>query len=756
MKYELLAKSKPQRSLQEHLTDTEEAARSIFCDRILENWCRFFKADLVLFLRLLRIASLFHDVGKANPEFQKMCRGSKIKQTLRHEWLSALILHLGSVREWLLTAKDVDFEVIVAAVLGHHMKADVTWADTCQTEVRQLTLNLNSKQIQSILNEIRHLLEIDLSPPKLPNTWDFNDRVWVAARKNAGLAGKKKFRDAIRRDASRRSLHLAVKAGVVAADTAASGLVREGHSIQEWLDNHLHKPRLMVEDIDRDILKAKYQEFEKRFGHPFGFDDLFEFQRNAQKLGDRALLRAGCGRGKTLAAYLWVRGVIRRGNYKIGRVLFLYPTRGTATEGFKDYVQAAPESDAGLFHGTSEYELEQLMESPEDSDYRTDPRLFALGLWGKRYLSATVDRFLAFLSFNYGSTVLLPMLADSAVVLDEVHAYDRRMFDLVVAFLKAFDIPVLCMTATLPEVRRMELENLGLELYPRDRSELKALAEEEERPRYYIQTCDRTTAMQKAIEAYRDGKRVLWVVNTVDRCQKTARELDEKLEGDSANVLCYHSRFKLVHRNQRHKEVVEAFKQSEKRAIAVTTQVCEMSLDLDADVLITELAPCSALVQRFGRSNRHGKLKYSEIFVYEPETEKPYTEELLDRAREFLTTVTNAQPHASQKLLAEQLEIYGERETLADGNAPFLTGGYFACSEPFRNIDNWTHDCVLEEDVKAAIERIEAKDAKWHELVLPVPNYVETQKPNDSQAKCLKYLRIAPSSKYCNKVGFQA
>jgi CRISPR-associated endonuclease/helicase Cas3 len=312
------------------------------------------------------------------------------------------------------------------------------------------------------------------------------------------------------------------------------------------------------------------------------------------------------------------------------------------------------------------------------------------------------------------------------------------------------------MTATLPEVRRMELENLGLELYPRDRSELKALAEEEERPRYYIQTCDRTTAMQKAIEAYRDGKRVLWVVNTVDRCQKTARELDEKLEGDSANVLCYHSRFKLVHRNQRHKEVVEAFKQSEKRAIAVTTQVCEMSLDLDADVLITELAPCSALVQRFGRSNRHGKLKYSEIFVYEPETEKPYTEELLDRAREFLTTVTNAQPHASQKLLAEQLEIYGERETLADGNAPFLTGGYFACSEPFRNIDNWTHDCVLEEDVKAAIERIEAKDAKWHELVLPVPNYVETQKPNDSQAKCLKYLRIAPSSKYCNKVGFQA
>ena len=39
-------------------------------------------------------------------------------------------------------------------------------------------------------------------------------------------------------------------------------------------------------------------------------------------------------------------------------------------------------------------------------------------------------------------------------------------------------------------------------------------------------------------------------------------------------------------------------------AIAVTTQVCEMSLDLDADMLVTEVAPVTAMVQRFGRSNR--------------------------------------------------------------------------------------------------------------------------------------------------------
>ncbi len=760
----LLAKSKPKRSLQDHLTDTEEAARWIFCDRILKNWCRFFKSDPTLFIRLLRVAALFHDLGKANHEFQQICHGQRVKQTLRHEWLSALVLHLETVRFWLDPAENFDFEVVVSAVLGHHMKADDNWSNTCKTAIKILDLDLNSKQVQSVLLQVGEILDLKGVPETLPEQWNFDDPIWKAARNDGRFTGKKAFQRSIRRDPKRRGLHLAVKAGLVAADTAASGLIREGHSIQNWIKEHLHKPHLTVEDLDRDILQPKYKKLKRTF------EDLYRFQQNAQNLGDRALLLAGCGRGKTLAAYLWVRGVIRRGTYPIGRVLFLYPTRGTATEGFKDYVQAAPQSDAGLFHGTSVYELEQLMESPDDSDsshgksdYRTDPRLFALGLWGKRYLSATVDRFLAFLSFDYGSTVLLPMLSDAAIVLDEIHAYDRRMFDQVVAFLNAFDIPVLCMTATLSEVRRNELEDLGLERYPRDRQELEDLAQEEERDRYHIQHCQPTVAQQAAIEAYQAGKRVLWVVNTVRRCQQITGEIQGILRdlGDKeSEVLCYHSRFKLVDRNRRHQQVVKAFKQSEdkpsQRAIAITTQVCEMSLDLDADVLVTELAPCSALVQRFGRSNRHGTLDYSQIWVYDPEKPAPYSEEQLKRAHEFLHAVMEAQPYSSQKLLTEQLERYGERETKADKNAPFLTGGYFANRESFRDIDNWTHDCILWQDLEEAIARIEAKDPTWHELVLPVPNFVPTDRPSDAQHQFLKYLRLAPDAPYSETVGFQA
>lgn len=769
----LLAKSKPQLCLEKHLRDTEEAANSVFSGRILKNWCRFFGTAPDRFLLHVQIAALFHDIGKANEEFQKICHeNTRLTQTLRHEWLSALILHLPSMRSWLAQSPDLDFEVVVAAVLGHHMKANVQWAETCQTDIRKLSIELDSDQVQSILATIKALLALNNDAPLLPKTWEWADVQWLASRKDARLSGKKIFRDSIRCDYVRRASHLAVKAGVVVSDTAASGLVREWESIQKsipkWINEHLHKPDLAVTDLDRDILESIYARIAEKNKRPFEFErDLFDFQKNAQFLTERALLRAGCGQGKTLAAYLWVRGVIQRGNYTIGRVLFLYPTRATATEGFKDYVQAAPESDAGLYHGTSDYELEKLFESPNESpnekrDFRTDDRLFALGLWGKRYLSATVDRFLAFLSFNYGATVLLPMLVDAAIVLDEIHAYDPRMFKQVVAFLQAFDVPVLCMTATLPKDRREQLEALGLELYPNNPEELKDLAKQEVRDRYHIQISDAKTAKDAVIAAYQTGSRVLWVVNTVARCQEKARELHKALKDldeSDVQVLCYHSRFKLIDRQERHENVVQQFKQRAKRAIAVTTQVCEMSLDLDADVLVTEIAPCSALVQRFGRSNRQGKLNYSEVYVYQPEeakSAKPYEDEQLERANEFLQVVVNVKAgYVSQKLLAEQLETYGDQETRADGNAPFLTGGYFASSEPFRDIEAWTHDCILQQDLEKAIEQVEAKNSKWRELVLPVPNYIKT-KDLESDSRLLKYLRIAPNQSYSEEFGFEA
>src|SRR5262249_44167977 len=161
----------------------------------------------------------------------------------------------------------------------------------------------------------------------------------------------------------------------------------------------------------------------------------------------------------------------------------------------------------------------------------------------------------------------------------------------------------LCMTATLPPSRRDELMDAGLRVYPNasERIELPDLEEKEKHPRYQLKfVADENAALKIAEVEYRAGNRVLWVVNTVKRCQRVARRLSE----NSIKALVYHSRFRLRDRKDRHAETVAAFKQTVEAKIAITTQVCEMSLDLDADTLITEYAPVSSLVQRFGRANR--------------------------------------------------------------------------------------------------------------------------------------------------------
>ncbi|MFN9058831.1 MAG: CRISPR-associated endonuclease Cas3'', partial [Pseudanabaena sp.] len=161
---QLLAKSKRGDlvvTLQKHLSDTEKSARQIFRldGRWGQNWCRFFRLaseqQQDTFLINLRVAALFHDIGKANEEFYKAVTG-KCDQTFRHEHISALILHLPLVRAW-LNHKPLDVEVITAAVLSHHLKAsekgDRQWGSPNKGS--------RNKPVQLYLlhDEVKHILQ---------------------------------------------------------------------------------------------------------------------------------------------------------------------------------------------------------------------------------------------------------------------------------------------------------------------------------------------------------------------------------------------------------------------------------------------------------------------------------------------------------------------------------------------------------------------------------------------------------------------
>ena len=710
-------------SLLQHLLDTEQAASALFRagTRWASTYPRFFKLDPdqhPSFLLHLRLAALFHDVGKANEGFQSamLAKGFKT-QSLRHEHLSALLMCHPSMIAWLSSNPEIDVDVIIAAVLCHHLKAAETgeWKVLQPKHATPTTLFFDDVQLRDAMARIAVVASLPPVTP-LPSA-PYLHASWTPAWENL-FERAQHFWSSLRndKDEPRRQMSLAVKAGLIACDSVSSGLWRENKQIDEWIDGVAHDAALGHDDIENQVLKPRCDELGAKW------KGWHNFQTGAATVGRRGLLLAACGSGKTLAAWRWASSISQ--TEKIGRVIFLYPTRGTATEGFRDYVAHAPEGEAALVHGTSTYELAGMMANPPESligkDVTVDEseaRLFALGLWSKRYFSATVDQFLGFIENSYKGLCLLPALADAAVVFDEIHSYDAKMWNALVTFLRRFDVPVLCMTATLPPGRRNQLEEVcKLRSYPTilEMADLQDLEAKETCPRYRLESATKTGAIDVAVDAVRAGQRVLWVVNTVRRCQQLAHELQQRLSKET-QVGVYHSRFKLEDRQHRHRETIDAFRAplvGEPRAtIAVTTQVCEMSLDLDADVLITEHAPISSLVQRFGRANRHlrrGAAFRARLLTYSPESELPYDRKDLAASATFLAEL--AGKDVSQRDLATGLERHARGERDASGSTAFTEGGYFAVAAALRDSDDIGAPVVLDDEV----DRF--KDAKRRNL----------------------------------------
>jgi CRISPR-associated endonuclease/helicase Cas3 len=265
----------------------------------------------------------------------------------------------------------------------------------------------------------------------------------------------------------------------------------------------------------------------------------------------------------------------------------------------------------------------------------------------------------------------------------------------------------------LPKSRRDELVAAGLAVFPteqdREHESLADLKQQERADRYRLEpVANFDAAFAKAVAAYQQGLRVLWVVNTVDRCLAIAQKLETALYTE---ILTYHSRFRLCDRQQVHAKTVAAFAfaqgEAPQPAIAVTTQVCEMSLDLDADVLITEIAPVSALVQRFGRANRHLLRPFAVLNPYRPPGHKPYEKKELERSSVFLDSLGTGL--VNQHQLAIALEKFSKSERRAEDLTPFLNSGYYAIPGPFRDTEEFTVPCILDCDFGVVEKLIESR-----------------------------------------------
>lgn len=759
----LLAKSviegrKP-KTLAAHCQDVVDSFSSLFGTsdkptRLGKEWLRFFKLPSCLhekFFRCGEAASGLHDLGKANTGFQGMVSpgtSTAKSQAIRHEHLSGLLLVLPDTKKWLASIPNIDLEVVLSAIISHHLKAGhETFGQYLDTAEKALfTVLEKDPEFPVIFEQVVNRLGGTAFTGKVPSLWSLDGKAgfYALPLKSEICSNFERFKRELKKQPERQRLLLAVKMAVIVADSAGSGLPRNDLEIVSWIEHQFREESLLSDQyIEEEIIQPRIKQIEAKTNKPF---QRMDFQIAAGQLPSRALVLASCGSGKTLAAWYWIQNQLKQ--RPAARVIFLYPTRATATEGFKDYVSWAPEADAALVSGTAAYELEGLFSQPGDErgekDYTVEARLYSLAFWQRRVFSATVDQFLGFMQHAYGSVCLLPVLADSVVVFDEIHSFDPKLFSTLKQFLGYFDVPVLCMTASLPTRRREELIQLGLTPFPGEEKypELDALANH---PRYTVKViADDFEAEDIATQAVKSGKRVLWVVNTVDRCQQLAKSLKPY------QALCYHSRFTLNDRKHRHQKVISAFQQKAVAVIAVTTQVCEMSLDLDCDVLITETAPITALIQRMGRCNRHARPheeQLGKIFVYQAESVLPYdAEHDLTGVVDFVQALANKE--VSQSALEELLEKFGPREKEKRALCRFLDDGPWATSEPLREIENRTVQAVLEHQVEEYLQLTQQRKPT-DGLILSIP-----VKLGEKDYRLGKYLFRASSSHYLPDFGF--
>jgi CRISPR-associated endonuclease/helicase Cas3 len=103
----------------------------------------------------------------------------------------------------------------------------------------------------------------------------------------------------------------------------------------------------------------------------------------------------------------------------------------------------------------------------------------------------------------------------------------------------------------------------------------------------------------------RRGECLLWIRNTVDEAQETYRALQSANCQDGPSIVLLHSRFPFFRREQLENDWMNQLgKDASNRpngCILVSTQVAEQSVDIDADLLITDIAPTDMLLQRIGR-----------------------------------------------------------------------------------------------------------------------------------------------------------
>ena len=363
------------------------------------------------------------------------------------------------------------------------------------------------------------------------------------------------------------------------------------------------------------------------------------------------ILEAPMGHGKTEAALSAAEILMNR--FQLGGAAFFLPSQATSNAMFARMTQwAQHQPDAvrvavELIHAQAAFNAEfaaldagsvRVAQDEPVAESLTVHSFFRGRKTGllANLVVGTVDQLL--MAALQQKHVMLRQLGltGKVVIIDECHAYDAYMnvyLDRVLNWLGAYRVPVILLSATLPGKRRAQLLRAYL-------GERRSGGEEVETAQEYpllsrtqgneilmeaipAQGQSRCVAIRKTEEesALAEAGRILehgcvgMIVNTVKRAQMLREKL--KTRYPNAEILMDHSQFLVSDRLEHEQEILRRVgKHSDgktrKGVLVIGTQVLEQSLDLDFDLLITDLCPMDLLLQRIGRLHRHKRTRPTE------------------------------------------------------------------------------------------------------------------------------------------------
>ncbi len=347
------------------------------------------------------------------------------------------------------------------------------------------------------------------------------------------------------------------------------------------------------------------------------------------------ILEAPTGSGKTEAALFAAYRLIEKG--RNNGIYFGLPTCLTSDkihERVSDFLNRISKGSfpLRLAHGNAWLETfihGKVNETEDDGGLWFTPRKrnllcpFAVGTIDQALLS--VMRVKHFFVRAFG-------LAGKVVILDEVHSYDGytgTLMEHMINHLLDWGCTVMVLSATLTRQRRNQLlqvncrgpgENASRDPYP-----LVSVSRPGGKPgfttapsppsrkyRIHVRSWSPSSLAYRAAELARREQCVVCIANTVDKAQRWYDALASERAAEEFELGLLHSRFPAFARASLEDHWIKLLGKSgcrPKGCVLVATQVVEQSVDIDADVIFSELCPTDMLLQRMGRQWRHQRPK---------------------------------------------------------------------------------------------------------------------------------------------------